>query len=96
MTAKHDAEMDTFQNDLLESVKQMKNNEAARVTEVELTPVASLRARMGLSQTQFARLLGVSVRTLQQWEQGRRHPTGPARRLLAIAEKRPEVLLEES
>lgn len=51
---------------------------------------------MGLSQTQFARLLGVSIRTLQQWEQGRRHPTGPARRLLAIAEKRPDVLLEES
>lgn len=96
MTAKHDTEMETFQNDLLESVKQMKKGEATRVTEVELTPVASLRARMGLSQTQFARLLGVSVRTLQQWEQGRRHPTGPARRLLAIAEKRPDVLLEES
>ncbi len=96
MTAKHDTEMETFQNDLLESVKQMKKGEATRVTEVGLTPVASLRARMGLSQTQFARLLGVSVRTLQQWEQGRRHPTGPARRLLAIAEKRPDVLLEES
>ena len=47
-----------------------------------------------LSQTQFAEVLGVSTRTLQEWEQGRRQPSGAARALLAIAAKRPEVLRE--
>jgi len=56
--------------------------------------VADARAKTGLSQAQFAALLGVSVRTLQQWEQGRRQPSGAAKTLLTIAEKRPEVLRE--
>lgn len=53
-----------------------------------------VRARMGLSQGDFAYLLGISVRTLQNWEQGRREPTGPAMRLLQIADRHPEILLE--
>lgn len=53
-----------------------------------------VRARIGLSQEDFAYLLGISVRTLQNWEQGRREPTGPAMKLLQIAERHPEVLLE--
>jgi len=56
--------------------------------------VADARAKTGLSQAQFAALLGVSVRTLQQWEQGRRQPSGAAKTLLTIVEKRPEVLRE--
>ena len=48
----------------------------------------------GLSQQKFADVLGVSARTLQDWEQGRRKPTGAARSLLAIAAKRPDVLRE--
>jgi len=47
-----------------------------------------------LSQARFATLLGVSVRTLQEWEQGRRQPSGAAKTLIAIAQKRPEVLNE--
>jgi putative transcriptional regulator len=50
--------------------------------------------RSGLSQQKFADMLGVSARTLQDWEQGRRKPTGAARSLLAIAAKRPDVLRE--
>lgn len=58
------------------------------------TSVRAARAATGLSPAQFARLLGVSVRTLQEWEQGRKAPSGAAATLLRIAEKRPEVLKE--
>ena len=56
--------------------------------------LASARARTGLSQAQFARILGVSKRTLEGWEQGRHKPTGAARALLKVALKRPDALLE--
>jgi putative transcriptional regulator len=56
--------------------------------------VADIRGRLGLSQPKFARLLGISENTLQNWEQGRRSPTGPAKVLLRIAARHPEVLLE--
>ena len=66
------SEMKKFQRDLLESVRQMKRGEAARVTQVQLPAAAEARAQVGLSQQDFAHLLGVSARTLQDWEQGRR------------------------
>ena len=81
-----------FQRDLLESVKQMKRGEFARVTKVEIPEAAQARARVGLSQQEFAQLLGVSARTLQDWEQGRREPTGAARTLLKVAVKHPKLL----
>ena len=56
--------------------------------------IARVRNVLGLSQSRFAAILGISTDTLQNWEQGRRHPTGPARVLLRIATKHPEVLLE--
>jgi putative transcriptional regulator len=56
--------------------------------------VTSIREKTGLSQSRFAELLGVSVRTLQEWEQGRRAPSGAARTLLLIAEKNPHALLD--
>jgi putative transcriptional regulator len=58
---------------------------------IPIAPPAEIRARMELSQQEFATILGVSVRTLQEWEQGRRQPTGPARALLRIADQQPEV-----
>ena len=63
---------------------------------IALPPIADIRARTGLSQAQFARLLRVSVRTLQEWEQGRRAPSGPARTLLSIAHKNLKALLESA
>ncbi len=85
---------DKFQQDLLESVRQMKAGRAARITRVEIPGAAEARACTGLSQADFAGLLGVSKRTLQEWEQGRREPTGAARTLLRVAMAHPEVLLE--
>lgn len=87
------SEIETFQQDLLESVRQMRLGQAARTTEVALTPAAQARASTGLSQQDFARLLGVSARTLQDWEQGRRQPTGAARTLLRVAHHNPAALL---
>lgn len=88
------SEMKKFQQDLLASVRQMRSDKATRVTKVKLLPVAETRAKTGLSQQDFARLLGVSPRTLQDWEQGRRQPTGAAKTLLRLAASHPEVLLE--
>ena len=75
--------------ELLESVRQMK----AGKTQVVLSPAVEARERTGLSQSQFATLLGVSVRTLQGWEQGRKQPSGAARTLLTIARTNPKALL---
>jgi putative transcriptional regulator len=61
---------------------------------VPVSPVAAVRMQAGLSQSLFAKLLGVSVRTLQEWEQGRRKPSGAAQTLLTIARRHPEVLRE--
>jgi len=87
-------ELERFKRDLLKSAKQMRSCEAARVTRVKVPEAAEARSRTGLSQEQFARLLGVSARTLQDWEQGRREPTGAAKTLLRVAYEHPEVLLK--
>jgi putative transcriptional regulator len=86
------SEMEKFKRDLLASVKQMKRGEAARITKVQLTTAAEARAQVGMSQQDFASLLGVSARTLQDWEQGRREPNGAAKTLLRVAVAHPEVL----
>ena len=78
--------------EILEGLQQLKRGEHGRVTTVP--SVAHIREGTGLSQPRFAELLGVSVRTLQEWEQGRRAPCGAARTLLMIAAKNPRVLLD--
>ena len=75
--------------DLLQAVREMKTGKL----HVVLSPVTEARKKTGLSQTQFATLMGVSVRTLQGWEQGRKQPSGAARTLLAIASTNPKALL---
>ena len=78
--------------EILEGSRQIKRGEVGRVTTVP--SVAKIRGRTGLSQSEFAKLIGVSVRTLQEWEQGRRAPSGPARTLLLVADKNPMALLD--
>ena len=87
-----DPEMLAFQADLMEAVRDMKAGRAARVTKVDLPAPADARAKTGLSQSQFAMLLGVSVRTLQNWEQGRTQPSGAAQTLIRVAMSAPQVL----
>jgi putative transcriptional regulator len=85
--------------ELLESVQQ-----GGKILKGELAPsrefdysspdVKAIRIKYGLSQTKFAKLLGISPATLRNWEQGRRKPEGPARILLFVADKHPEAVLD--
>jgi putative transcriptional regulator len=78
--------------EILRGIREIKRGEHGRV--ITVPSVASVRESTGLTQAQFARLLGVSIRTLQEWEQGRRAPSGAARTLLLIAVKNPRALRE--
>src|ERR1700686_2487447 len=78
--------------ELLASVRDMKAGRAGHVHRISVSAITEARTRTGLSQHRFAEVLGVSARTLQEWEQGRRKPSGAARTLIAIARRRPEVL----
>ena len=89
--AKLDLEMAQFQADLLQSVREMKAGTFARSTQERATEALQARAKMDLPPSQFAKLLGVSVRTLQEWEQGRKKPTGAAQTLLRVAVQTPQA-----
>ena len=78
--------------EILQGIRELKRGETGRITNVPA--VSDIRRKTGLSQSRFAELLGVSVRTLQDWEQGRRSPSGAARTLLLVADKNPTALLE--
>ena len=85
--AKLEANRDIWQ-EVLEGVREIKVARGKRTT------LAPARLKSGLTQAQFAALLGVSQRTLEQWEQGRRVPSGAAKTLIRVAELHPEVLRE--
>lgn len=85
-----------FEN-LVESVRQAgrirrKETEPSRLAEYAPVNVKEVRRRLGKSQSEFARMIGVSVSTLQNWEQGRRRPDGPARALLKVAAVNPDAV----
>jgi len=97
LTEKQLKERDAKRNigeELLAAVIDVKEGRHGHVHHVEITQAAEARSKTGLSQPKFAELLGVSVRTLQEWEQGRRSPSGAARSLLHIAAMRPDVFRE--
>jgi putative transcriptional regulator len=85
--------------EILEGIREIKAYKAGRIDlrTRELKEPSSpqdIRRRLNLSQSAFAGLMGVSLRTVQDWEQGRRRPSGPAKSLLRIVEQRPEVFME--
>jgi putative transcriptional regulator len=78
--------------EILDGLREIKRGEYGRV--INVPSVSLIREKTGLSQSRFAALLGVSVRTLQDWEQGRRAPSGAARTLLLVAHRNPAALLD--
>jgi putative transcriptional regulator len=85
--------------ELKESVRQagqIRRGErrASRRTIYKPADIRAIRERLGLSQSRFAMLIGISVSTLQNWEQGRRVPDGPAQMLLRVADRHPDALLD--
>jgi len=89
----------TLFEDLLQSLKEAKaiakgESKASRRFELESTDVKAVREKIGLTQSEFAKLMRVSIKTLQNWEQHRRNPTGPAAALLKIVSTEPDVALK--
>jgi len=88
-----------FFNELVESIKEAKaiqkgQRMPSRITRFEEPNVVDIRKKHKLHQQEFAALLGISVGTLRNWEQGRRKPNGPAKVLLRIADKQPKIILD--
>jgi putative transcriptional regulator len=85
-------------SELLESVRWMERHRAgkvrARTSQASAPDVRRVRERTKLPQADFARLIGVSVRTLQNWEQGHRHPSGPAAALLRAVSANPKAVID--
>ncbi len=78
--------------EILQGLRELNSGQLGRV--ISIPNVATIREKTKLSQASFAQLLGVSVRTLQDWEQGRRAPSGAARTLLLVAARNPQALLD--
>lgn len=81
-------------DEILQAIRDVKHGKYGAKYGVETTDIVETRLRSGLSQAQFAAALRISPRTLQQWEQGRRRPSGAAETLLKIVSLHPEILRE--
>jgi putative transcriptional regulator len=88
-----EAKRDIWQ-EVLEGVRDIKAGRGKRTQLEPRSPIVRARLKAGLTQAQFAALLGVSKRTLEQWEQGRRVPSGAAKTLIRVAQLHPDVLRE--
>ena len=80
--------------ELVQAVRDLKAGRAGRSHRVDTTDAVAARLRLGLTQPEFAALLDISVRTLQDWEQGRRQPSAAARALLKVATVAPAAVRE--
>ena len=81
-------------DELVQAIRDVKAGRQGASYKVEANEIIAARLKAGLSQAQFAAALNISARTLQQWEQGRRHPSGAAETLLRVVARHPEVLRE--
>lgn len=81
-------------SEILQGIRDIKAGRIGRKFTVDSFAIVRAREKSGLSQSQFAALLGVSIRTLQEWEQGRRAPSAAAQTLIRVAERHPKVLRE--
>ena len=81
--------------EILDSIRHIKTGKVGRVT-VFMSPaeIKTIRKDLGVTQAEFAAMMNISKRTVEDWEQGRRKPVGPAQSLLAIAKRRPEAFQE--
>jgi putative transcriptional regulator len=97
MTEKQIAKWEKSRNigeEILQGIRDVKAGRTGRRFTVDSYAIVRAREKSGLTQAEFAKLLGVSVRTLQDWEQGRREPNAAAQTLIKVAEKHPKVLRE--
>ncbi len=86
-----DHEAESIKESLATSLKEISSGEVGRIT---YPPIANTRQQTGLTQSQFAQRLGISINTLQSWEQGQRQPSGAAATLMRLLNKRPELVKE--
>jgi putative transcriptional regulator len=91
--ARFEAQRDVWR-EVLDGVREIKSGRGRRLKLEPRSTILRARLKSGLTQTQFAVLMGVSKRTLEQWEQGRREPSGAAKTLIRLAELHPEILRE--
>jgi len=97
MTEKQIAKWEKTRNigqEMLQGIRDIKAGNTGRRFTVDSYAIVRAREKSRLTQAEFAKLLGVSVRTLQDWEQGRREPNAAAQTLIKVAEKHPKVLRE--
>lgn len=86
-------------NELIDSIQEAGEirrgkKKASRIFEFRPEDIKKIRKNLGKSQTEFALMIGVSVATLRNWEQGRRVPEGPAQALLKVTSKNPKAVIE--
>ena len=81
-------------NEILDGLQEIKAGGGRRYRVTHPEEIRGIREAVGVSQLRFAQMLGISLRTLQDWEQGRRCPNQAAQSLLAVAARRPDVMRE--
>jgi putative transcriptional regulator len=91
--ARFESQRDVWR-EVLDGVREIKSGRGRRLKVEPRSTILRARLKSGLTQAQFAVLMGVSKRTLEQWEQGRREPSGAAKTLIRLAELHPEILRE--
>jgi putative transcriptional regulator len=85
----------SISQEILMSIQEIKAGKGLRTQVIETRDINALRGALSLTQLEMSVLLGVSMRTLQEWEQGRRKPSGPAQSLLNIMKKHPEIFVHQ-